>query len=99
VGVVFGKELKGDRASTVALIEAADGYRIAITLLEIDPETANTLVLLADRRDGQPLGEKESPLRLVIPGDKRQVRWIRMIRTIRLVNLKTTPLADAAPKP
>jgi hypothetical protein len=55
-------------------------------------------VLLADRRDGNPLGEKEGPFRLVIPSDKRQVRWIRMIRTMRVMSLKTTPIVEATPK-
>jgi hypothetical protein len=97
VGVVFGKELKGTRASTVVLIEANDGYRIAISLLEIDPATTDRLVLLADRRDGKALAEKEGPFRLVIPDDKRQVRWIRMIRAMRVVNLKETPLTEQLP--
>jgi hypothetical protein len=96
-GVVFGKELKGTRASTVVLIEANDGYRIAISLLEIDPATTDRLVLLADRRDGKALAEKEGPFRLVIPDDKRQVRWIRMIRAMRVVNLKETPLTEQSP--
>ncbi len=97
VGVVFGKELKGPRASAVVLIEATDGYRVAISLLEIDPATGNRTVLLADRRDGQPLGAKEGPFRLVIPDDKRQVRWIRMIRAMRVVNLKEIPITNETP--
>ncbi|WP_254509140.1 molybdopterin-dependent oxidoreductase [Anatilimnocola floriformis] len=97
-GVVFGKELKGKGAATVVVLEASDGYRIPITLLEIDPGTTEQVVLVADQRDGKPLSEKEGPFRLVIPGDKRQIRWIRMVRTIRLVNLQELPLIPTAPK-
>jgi hypothetical protein len=96
VGVEFGERLKGPRAANVIVLEAKDGYRVSITLAEIDPETTDRLVLLADRRDGQPLSDKEGPFRLVIPDDKRPLRWIRMIRTIRVLNLKNVPLVDSA---
>jgi hypothetical protein len=103
LGVGFGKELRGKRAATVALCEAADGYRVVITLLDIDPATTDKVVLLADRRDGQALGDKEGPFRLVIPDDKHPIRWIRMLRAIRVMNLKDMPLdyqpgAKAAPQ-
>ena len=88
VGVGFGDQLKGQRASNLVVLEATDGYRGSLSLAEIDPDTADAVVLLADRRDGQPLGEKEAPYRLVIPSDKRPLRWIRMIRTIRVISLK-----------
>src|SRR5262245_45905016 len=41
VGVVFGKDLRGARTSEVVVIEATDGYRVVISLLEIDPATGN----------------------------------------------------------
>jgi hypothetical protein len=80
----------------VIVLEAHDGYRVAVALLEVDPATTERLALVADRRDGQPLDEKEGPFRLVIPDDKRPVRWIRMIRTIRVLNLKDAPLVESA---
>ena len=96
MGVVFGKELRGPRAAEVIILEAHDGYRVALALLEIDPATTEKFALVADRRDGQPLDEKEGPFRLVIPDEKRPVRWIRMIRTIRVLNLKDAPLVESA---
>jgi len=95
-GVAFGDGLKGKRAATVAVCEAADGYRVTFALLEIDPDTTDRHVLVADHRDGQPLGDKEGPLRLVIPGEKRPIRWIRMLRTIRILNPEDSP-KDALP--
>ena len=76
-GVKFGKDLRGRGAPTLALLEATDGYRVAVTLLEIDPETTDKVAFVADRRDGNPLSDKEGPYRLILPGDKREVRWIR----------------------
>jgi len=94
VGVEFGGA-QGKRAATTVVIEAMDDYRTALTLLEIDPETTDTQAILADRRDGKPLGENEGPYRLVIPDEKRPIRWIRMIRSMRVVNLRDFPLIPA----
>jgi hypothetical protein len=90
-GVEFGEKLRGARASDVAVLEAADGYRTVFALVEIDPATTDKVVLVADQKDGQPLGEKEGPLRLVVPDEKRPVRWARMIKTIRIVQLNELP--------
>ncbi|HEY4233151.1 MAG TPA: molybdopterin-dependent oxidoreductase [Lacipirellulaceae bacterium] len=94
-GVEFGEKLKGRRASTVAVLDATDGYRIVVSLLEIDPATTEKVVLVADQRDGSPLSDKEGPYRLVIPGDKREIRWIRNLHSIRVVNLKDVPLENS----
>jgi hypothetical protein len=79
LGVVIGKELRGARLANYLLFEATDGYRVMLALAEVDPATTDKVVLLADRKDGAALPEKEAPLRLVIPDEKRPVRWIRMI--------------------
>ncbi|MGE3541290.1 MAG: hypothetical protein AB7N91_28130 [Candidatus Tectimicrobiota bacterium] len=63
------------------MIEAADGYRVVFALPELDPAFTERLVLLAEQRDGQPLAATEGPLRLVVPGEKRQARWVRQVRS------------------
>lgn len=83
-----GLRLDPDMASirqTVAgsvLVEAADGYRVIFALAELDPALTDRVVLLADTRDGQPLGPKEGPWRLVVPGDKRPARWVRQVTAV-----------------
>ena len=76
-GVKFGKELRGKRLADYLLAETADGYRVVFALPEFDPSFKQTLVLLADRRDGNPLGESDGQLRLIIPHEKRYARWVR----------------------
>jgi DMSO/TMAO reductase YedYZ molybdopterin-dependent catalytic subunit len=76
-GVKFGKELRGKRLADYLLAETADGYRVVFALPEFDPSFKQTLVLLADRRDGNPLGESDGQLRLIIPHEKRYARWAR----------------------
>jgi hypothetical protein len=95
IGVKFGSELRGKRTPTVAIFEAADGYRVVVSLLDFDPATTDRLALVADQRDNQPLDAHLGPYRLVIPGDKRAVRWIRNIRTIRVINLIDLPLIES----
>jgi hypothetical protein len=98
VGVKFGDDLKGKRASTVAICDASDGYRVVLALLEIDPATTDRLALIADERDGRPLDAKQGPYRLVIPSDKREIRSIRNLRTIHIVNLKDLPIERSTGK-
>jgi hypothetical protein len=91
-GVGFGKDLRGRRAPTVAILEATDEYRVVVSLLEIDPDTNDKVAIIADSRDGNPLSDQQGPFRLILPGDKREVRWIRNVRTIRVMNLRDISL-------
>jgi len=67
------------------IAEATDGYRVVFSLAELDPQFGNTAVLVANEIDGHPLPEHDGPLRLVVPGDKRQARWVRMLRSLILM--------------
>jgi hypothetical protein len=66
---------------TVA-VTGRDGYMAVLGLAEIDPEFAGKRVILAYRRDGQPLPGDE--LRLVVPGDRRGGRSVRDVVKIEL---------------
>ncbi|HVC92123.1 MAG TPA: hypothetical protein VND64_00455 [Pirellulales bacterium] len=61
-----------------------DGYRAVFSLTELDQEANERAVLLADRRDCQPLDAKEGPLRIVIPHEKRHARWVRQVNAINV---------------
>ena len=81
-GVPLGKDLRGDRMLTYVVVGAADGYRVVLALPELDPAFSDRLILLADRRDQQPLSPREGPLRLIVPGEKRQARWVRQVTSV-----------------
>ncbi len=87
-GVKFGEALRGKEVAKCLVVEATDGYRAVFALPELDPAFTDDVVLLADRRDGKALSGKEAPLRVVVPGDKRQARWVRQVigLTIKTVN-------------
>lgn len=44
---------------TFLVVDAADGYRAVFALPELDRAFTDRIILLADRREGKPLAEKE----------------------------------------
>jgi DMSO/TMAO reductase YedYZ molybdopterin-dependent catalytic subunit len=83
-GAPLGGELRGKNMTLVVVAEAGDGYRAVFSLAELDADFSNAQVIVADMEDGKPLDAQHGPLRLVLPGDKRQGRWVRMLKTITL---------------
>src|SRR5580698_5746829 len=86
-GAPFGKQLRGKVLSSYVLAKAMDGYQVIFTLGELDPDFGNERVLLADKRNGKPLGDKQGPFRLVCPDDKEGARSVRMLETLEVVRL------------
>jgi DMSO/TMAO reductase YedYZ molybdopterin-dependent catalytic subunit len=84
-GGPLGEKLRGTQLSKFLLVEAADGYRVVFALPELDPAFTDESILIADRRDGQPLSAAEGPLRLVVLHEKRQARWVRQVTTLRVL--------------
>jgi DMSO/TMAO reductase YedYZ molybdopterin-dependent catalytic subunit len=81
-GVPAAGDLKGKSMALFVVAEAGDGYRAVFSLAELDTDFAAESVLVADTADGKDLGADQGPLRLVVPGDKRQGRWVRMLKSI-----------------
>jgi hypothetical protein len=78
-GIEFGEKLRGKRLASFLLVEAADKYQVVFALPEIDPAFTDKIIILADKRDGQPLSKAEGDLRLVVPDEKRGGRWVRQV--------------------
>lgn len=87
-GITFGESLRGKRLASCLLVEAADNYRVVIALPELDPGFTDKQIFLVDKRDGKPLSDKEGPLRIVIPDEKRMARWVRQVKTLRIVDVE-----------
>ncbi|GLU55461.1 molybdopterin-dependent oxidoreductase [Dyadobacter frigoris] len=87
-GVTTGSKLRGENLAKYALIKAADGYEVIYSLPEIDPEFTDQVIILATEKDGQPLPNGEGPFRIITPNDKKQARWIREVRSIKIVFAK-----------
>ncbi len=83
-GVTTGAKLRGENLTKLILVQAGDGYEVIYSLAEVDPEFSASQVLLVYEKDGAPLPSGEGPFRLVAPQDKKQARWIREVRTIKI---------------
>jgi hypothetical protein len=79
MGVPEGRDFHGPWLRRVAVIEAADGYKVVFALAELDPGYSADLVLLVDRRDGKAIAQEEGPLRLIAPADRHPARWVRQV--------------------
>jgi len=86
-GVETGK-MKGPQMTEALLLEAADDYKVVFALAELDPDFSQRQIILADKRDGKPLDDKQGPWRIVAPGDKRPARWIRQVIACKIVVVK-----------
>jgi hypothetical protein len=86
-GAPFGKQLRGKVLSSYVLAKAMDGYQVMFTLGELDPDFGNESILVADKRDGKPLPDKQGTFRLVCPNDHEGARSVRMLQTLEVVRL------------
>jgi len=77
-------QLRGKNLGLYVVAEGADGYKAVIALPEIDAEFTDATILVADKRDGQPLDAKSGPLKLIVPQDKKQARWVRLLIALHL---------------
>ena len=68
--------------TTYVMAEGHDGYRVVFSLAELDSAFLDSELLVADTKDGAPLGANQGPFKLVAPHDKRPARWIRMLESI-----------------
>jgi DMSO/TMAO reductase YedYZ molybdopterin-dependent catalytic subunit len=83
-GVKFGEQMRGKELSLFLVVGASDGYHAVFALPELDHAFTDRIIILADRRDGKSLGEKEGPLRIVVPDEKREARWVRQVVTLTI---------------
>ena len=96
-GAKLGERLRGQAHAAYLLVEAADGYRVVFALPELDEAYTDRVVLLADHRDGKPMTAPEGPFRLVVPGEKKHARWVRMVGTLTVRQVDADPPPGAAP--
>ncbi len=87
-GIPAGTPPRDTRNTLYVTVTAADGYRVVFALAELDPGFSDRTVLLADRRDDQPLASREGPFRIIVPGEKLHARWVREVQSLDLERAK-----------
>jgi hypothetical protein len=83
VGAPLGKQLRGDALTSYVVATGSDGYSVVLSLAEVDPSFHKGQLIVADTRDGQPLG-KNGPFQLIVTDDKRPARWVHSLISITL---------------
>ena len=88
VGAPSGKQLRGKALASYVVASAHDGYAVCFSLAELDPTFRENNVIVADKREGQPIPGNLGPLRIVVPDEKVQARSIRMLEKLQIVMLR-----------
>jgi hypothetical protein len=94
VGVPVGDALKGKAMATYVVARAADGYSVVYSLAE--PMNGNQIIV-ADRMNGT-LDKEQGSFRVIVPGEKRPARWIRMLTSSEVLSA-VTPSGSLPPSP
>jgi hypothetical protein len=81
-----GEGFRGEWMRAFVVVEATDDYRAIFAIPELDPGFTDRVIFLADTRDGHALEKYKGPFQVIVPGEKRQARWVRMVKEIRLVD-------------
>ena len=86
-GAPQGHDLRGPALRLVVLAEARDGYAVVYSLAELSPGLGGRRGIVAVEQDGQPLSDKDGPLRIVLEGEGRPARWIRQLERLRIMRV------------
>ncbi|HEY9218444.1 MAG TPA: molybdopterin-dependent oxidoreductase [Phenylobacterium sp.] len=76
VGAPSGAKLHGPAMRTYVVVRGKDAFAAVLSLAETDKDFSGGLAILADKVDGQPLGDHEAPYRLVVDGDLKGSRSV-----------------------
>lgn len=79
----LGQHLRGKALASYIVASGSDGYSVVLSIAEADPSFHGGNILVADTRDGQPLG-KSGPFQLIVSEDKRPARWVHNLVSISL---------------
>jgi len=82
--VPVGDGLRGEALAICFIATGSDGYKVALSIAELDPAFHPGEVIVADALNGKPLAPDIGPFRLVVTEDKRPARAVRNLVSIEL---------------
>jgi hypothetical protein len=85
-GAPLGDKLRGTALATYVIARAVDGYTVVYSLAEVDPAMNGNQIFVADTKEGKPLDQHDGPFQVIVPGEERPARWIRMVSAFELAN-------------
>lgn len=77
-------KVKHSEARFVVLARGKDGYKVSFALPDLMPDTGNESAFLVWEANGKPLPAKDGPLRLVLPDDKKPMRWVYSLAALEI---------------
>ncbi len=93
IGFPAGEKLGGPALSRGVVVRARDGYAVLFSLGELDQTLGNKPAIIATQCDGSPIGMKDGPYRLIVPGEARPARSVRQVEWLRPVFEHGAPAA------
>lgn len=78
-GAPVGVRLHGKPLAAYVVVTGSDGYQAVLSIAESDAWFSESPVILADRKADGPLAADEGALRLVVAGDRRPERSVRVV--------------------
>lgn len=69
-------DVANDKLSFFVVASGSDGQQALISWGEIDPDFGNQPILVAFAENGQAITDEEGALRLIVPGDLREGRYV-----------------------
>jgi hypothetical protein len=84
VDLPLGEKFHKTAAAYYLTVEAKDGYRAVFAWAELDSTFMDKAVYVVTKRDRKPLSDKDGPFQLVVPGEKRDARWVRQVTALRI---------------
>ena len=90
-----GASFNGTVAAHYVIAEAEDGYEAVFSWAEIDSTFTDRKVYVVTKRDGKPLPARDGPFELVVPGEKRNSRWVRQLKLLRVEPIPTSTVYDS----
>jgi len=94
VATPTGEKFHKTAASYYVVAEGRDGYGAVFAWAELDSTFNDKAIYVVTKRDGKPLSEQDGPFQLVIPGEKRNARWVRQLKLLR-IEPNATPYGSA----
>lgn len=87
VGAPSEVRLHGPALRQVVVVKGTDGFWIPLSIAETSASFRGTPTILADTVDGAPLAKEEAPFRLIVGGDLKAARSVRMVSDIEVRKL------------
>jgi len=82
-------------ASYYLIAEGQDGYKAVFSFAEVDPSFSDRRIYIVIQRNGLPLSPKDGPFQVIVPDEKRNSRWVRQLKELRIEPLPTGGAYDS----